>query len=66
MTHEKGTEDLRIPFHVLPCANGTKAERVEKRKLPAVSWEFIRVLDAVFRGRQVGSEVFSDPLHWGT
>lgn len=59
MTHEKGTEDLRIPFHVLPCANGTKAERV-------VSWEFIWILDTVFRGRQMGSEVFSDPLHWGS
>lgn len=66
MTHEKGTEDLRIPFHVLLCANGTKAKRVEKRKLSAISWEFIQILDTVFRGRQMVSEVFSDPPHWGT
>lgn len=64
---KKAQKDLCIHFHFLQCANGTKAEKVEKRKLSIVSWELIRILDMVFRGRQKGSEVsFSDPPDWGT
>ena len=58
---KKAQKDLRISFHFLLCANGTRAERVEERKLSTVSREFVRILDMVLRDRQVGSEVFSDP-----
>lgn len=64
---KKAQKDLRIHFHFLLCANSTKAEKVGKRKLSTVSWELVRILDMVFRGRQKGSEVsFSGPPDWGT